>query len=78
MEIFIKEGILHYLNFSNFGTYVDYIKRKLPTRVRKEKGIRKQNVLELIHSNVNGLSTLSAMDGYKYFTMFIDDYPRFG
>ena len=78
MQRLIKEGVLHDLDFSNFDTYIDCIKRKLPTRARKGKRGRKQNVLEIIHTYICGPISSNTMEGYKYFFIFIDDYSKFG
>ena len=73
-----KEGILRDLDFSDFDACVDCIKGKLPTRTRKGKRSRKQNILELIHIDINGPITPTAMGGYRYFITFKDYYSRFG
>ena len=61
----IEEGVLHDLNFSNFDTCIDYIKGKLLAKVRRGKKGRKQDVLELIHTNISGPITPIAMVGYR-------------
>ena len=78
MQRLIKEGILQDLDFSDFDTCVDCIKGKLPARARKGKRSRKLNILELIHTDISGPITPTAMGGYRYFITFIDDYSRFG
>lgn len=44
----------------------------------KKKGVRTNNLLELIHSDVCGPMSTSARGGYRYFITFIDDYSRYG
>ena len=78
MQRLIKEGVLHDLDFTDFDTCVDCIKGKLPARARKGKRSRKQDVLEMIYTDICGPITPSAIGGYKYFITFIDDYSRFG
>ena len=78
MKILIKEGVLLNLDFSDFGIYVDCVRGKLTTRARKGKRAKKESALELIHTNVYGPISLSAIRGFKYFITFIDDHLRFG
>ena len=78
MQRLIKEGVLHDLDFLDFDTCVDCIKGKLPARARKGKKGRKQDVLEMIYTDICGPITPSAIGGYKYFITFIDDCSRFG
>jgi transposase InsO family protein len=47
------------------------IKNPFPKRNSKAEG-----VLELIHSDVYGLMSLSSISGYVYYVSFIDDYSR--
>ena len=42
------------------------------------KGIRAQELLELVHSDVCGPMSIQARGGYEYFITFTDDYSRFG
>lgn len=74
----IKDGILHDLDFSDFGTCIECIKGKLTAKTRKEKITRSQEVLELIHTDICGPFIPAALGGYKYFITFIDDYSRYG
>ncbi|KAH9737203.1 Integrase catalytic domain-containing protein [Citrus sinensis] len=78
MERLIKDGILHNLDFSDFGTCVDCIKGKLTAKTRKERTQRSQQVLELVHTDICGPFTPIAIGGYKYFITFIDDFSRYG
>ena len=74
----IKEEILHDFDFSNFDVCVDCIKGKLPTKVRKGKKNKKQDVLKLIHTNISEPLSPLAISSYKYFITFIYDYSNFG
>ena len=38
----------------------------------------RDNVLELIHTDIYGPITPTSMGGYRYFITFIDDYSHFG
>ncbi|PKU86766.1 Retrovirus-related Pol polyprotein from transposon TNT 1-94 [Dendrobium catenatum] len=38
---------------------------------------RRNNILELVHSNVWGLSLVVSAQGYKHYVIFVDDHSRF-
>ena len=78
IERLVKDEILPDLDFSDFETCVDCIKGKLTARVRNAKIDRYTELLGIIHTNICESFTSPAMDGYKYFTMFIDDYSYYG
>ena len=61
------------MDFLNFDMCVDYIKRKLPTKVRKGKRDKKQDALEIIHIDISRPILASTMGGYKYFITIIND-----
>ena len=42
------------------------------------KGIKANQPLELIHSDVCGPMNVKVRGGYEYFVIFIDDYSRYG
>ena len=42
------------------------------------KGIRAQDLLELVHTDVCGPMSTLAKGGYEYFITFTDDYSRYG
>ena len=44
----------------------------------KEKSEQATDVLNLIHSDICGLMSTSAKDGYNYFFTFTDDLSRYG
>ena len=73
-----KKGVLHDLDFLDFDTCIDCIEGKLPIRARKDKKNRKQDVLELIHTNISKPITPSEMGDHKYFITFINYYSIFG
>ena len=70
--------MLHYIDFSYFETCIGCIKGKLPTRVRKGKMSRKQDVLGLIHTDINEPIMPNAIGDHKYFITFIDYYSKYG
>ena len=57
---------------------MDCDKGNLTIRARKEKRTMKESILELIHIDVCGLTSPSAMEGFKCFINFLNDYSRFG
>ncbi|RVW81965.1 Retrovirus-related Pol polyprotein from transposon TNT 1-94 [Vitis vinifera] len=48
------------------------------TKTRKEKIDRCGSTLDLIHTDICGPLSPTALGGYKYFITFIDDFSRFG
>ena len=52
------------------------MKGKFPTRAKKGKRTRKQDVLELIHINVSGLISPIAIRRFRYFITFINDHSK--
>ena len=77
IERLIKDDIFHNLDLSDFGTCVDCIKGKLTAKTRKERTQRSQQVLELVHTDICGPFTHTAIGGYKYFITFIDDFSHY-
>ena len=78
MERLIKENILHDLDFSDFETCIDCVKGKLTARVRKNKVNRSEGILQLVHFDICGPITPVALGGFRHFTIFIDDFSRYG
>ena len=64
--------------FSYFHTCVDYIKGKLTTKVGKSKYDKSTELLELIHTDICGPFTPTALSGHKYFITFIDEFSSYG
>ncbi|RVW17797.1 Retrovirus-related Pol polyprotein from transposon TNT 1-94 [Vitis vinifera] len=56
----------------------DRSKGKMTAKTRKEKIDRCGSTLDLIHTDICGPLTPTALGGYKYFITFIDDFSRFG
>ena len=42
------------------------------------KGLRAEEPLGLVHSDVCGPFAIQARVGYEYYVIFIDDYSRYG
>ena len=78
IERLIKDEIIPDLDFSDFDTYVDYIKGKLIAKVRNAKIDKCTELLRVIHIDICGSFIPLAMSGYKYFITFIDDYFCYG
>ena len=56
----MNDGVLSILNFTNFDTCIDYIKRKKTNK--SKKGVKRStNLLEIIHTNACSLD----MDAYS-------------
>ena len=50
----------------------------MTAKTRKEKIDRCGSTLNLIHTDICGHLTPTALGGYKYFITFIDDFSRYG
>ena len=66
-ERLVKDGVLQDLDFSNFTTCVDCIKRKLTAKVRKSETDRCRGLLKLIHTDLCKPFVPPVIGGYKYF-----------
>nr|CAN83337.1 hypothetical protein VITISV_004574 [Vitis vinifera] len=78
LEILVKDGVLSNLDFSDFETCVVCLKGKMTVNTRTEKIDRCGSTLDLIHTDICGPLTPTALGGYKYFITFIDDFSRYG
>ena len=50
----------------------------MTAKTRKEKIDWCESTLDLIHIDICGPMTPTALGGYKYFITFIDDFSRYG
>lgn len=73
MQRLVNVGVLSTLDFTNFETCVNYIKRK-QTKKYKKGALWSTGILEIIHLDI----CCPDMDipGLKYFIYFIDDYSQ--
>ena len=78
LERLVRDGVLSDLDFSDFETCVVYLKGKMIAKTRKEKIDRCGGPLDLIHIDICGPLTPTALGGYKYFITFIDYFSRYG
>ena len=74
MEKLVNDGILPNLDFSNLSTCVEWVKGKLTSKVRKDKIASCGDVLELIHIDICGPFTPTALGAYRYFITFTNDF----
>ncbi|WKA08320.1 hypothetical protein VitviT2T_026051 [Vitis vinifera] len=70
--------MLSNIDFSDFKTCVVCLKGKMTTKTRNEKIDKCGSTLDLIHIEICGPMTPTALGGYKYFITFIDDFSRYG
>ena len=67
----VNDRVLSVLDFTDFDTYVNYIKGKQTNKLKK--GVKRSlNKLEIIHSDICCLDMY--VYGQKYFITFIDNY----
>ncbi|WKA13122.1 hypothetical protein VitviT2T_030454 [Vitis vinifera] len=78
LERLVRDGMLSNHDFSDFKTCVVCLKGKMTAKTRKEKIDRCGGTLDLIHIDICGPLTPTALGGYKYFITFIDDFSIYG
>ena len=72
-----KDGLLKYLSIGSLPIYEFYLEGKMTKRPFTTNGLRAEEPLGLIHSDVHGLFFTQARRGYEYYVTFIDDYSRY-
>jgi hypothetical protein len=72
----VNDGVLKTLDFTNFGTYVDWIKGKQTNKTTKSAK-RSSEILEIIHTDICGPFPTPYLNGQRYFISFIDDHTRY-
>ncbi|RVW97122.1 Retrovirus-related Pol polyprotein from transposon TNT 1-94 [Vitis vinifera] len=77
LERLVRDGVLSDLDLSDFETCVVCLKGKMIVTTRNEKIDRCGDILDLIHTDICGPLTPTALGGYKYFITFIDDFSRY-
>ena len=70
----VNDGVLSTLDFTDFETCVDYIKRKW-TNKSKKGTTKSSTILKIIHIHICSLDMDS--HGKKYFIFFIHDFSRY-
>ena len=71
-------GPLAFSNLKQLPLCPNYIQGKITKRSITAKGVRVEECLDLIHSDVCGSFCVHVRGGYEYFITFTDDYPRYG
>ena len=66
------------LSVGNLPICESYLEGKITKRPFTTKGLRVEQPLELVHSDVCGPFSTQARGGYEYYVTFIDDYSRYG
>ena len=74
----IKSGALNQLKLGTLPICESCLEGKMTKRPFSGKGLRANQPLELIHSDVCGPMNVKARCGCEYFVTFIDDYSRYG
>ena len=78
LERLVRDGVLSDLDFSDFETCVVYLKGKMIAKTINEKIDRCEGTLDLIHTDICGPLTPTALGCHKYFITFTDDFSRYG
>ena len=66
------------LSVRSLPIYKSCLEGKMTKRPFTTKGLRTEEPLKLIHSDVCGPFATQARGGYEYFVTFTDDYSCFG
>ena len=73
----MSDGILDYLDFTDFEIFTNCIKGK-QTNTRRFCANRATDVLKLIHTNICGTFLTVSRNDQQYFIIFIDDFSCYG
>ena len=73
-----KDGPLKDLSVGSLPVCESCLEGKMTKRPFTTKGLRAEEPLELIHSDVCRSFATQARGGYKYYITFIDNYSRYG
>ena len=73
-----KDGPLKDLSVGSLPVCESCLEGKMTKRPFTTKGLRAEEPLGLIHSDVCGPFATQARGGYEYYVTFIDDYSRYG
>ena len=69
---------MKYLSVGSLSICESCLEGKISKRPFTIKGLRVEEPLKRIHSDVYGPFATQARGGYEYYVMFIDDYFRYG
>ena len=73
-----KDGLLKDLIVGSLPVCESCLEGKMTKRPFTIEGLRAEEPLRLIHSDVCGPFVTQARGGYEYYVTFIDDYSRYG
>ena len=73
-----RDGYLGSFDYESFETCESCLEGKMAKTPFTGKGMRSNELLGLVHSDVCGPMSISARGGYNYFVTFTDDYSRYG
>ena len=73
-----KDGLIDPYTDEIYDICHSCIKGKMTKTPFKGKGVRSDELLGLIHSDVCGPMSIHARGGYSYFVTFTDDFSRYG
>jgi hypothetical protein len=73
-----KDGMLDQFDYESFDTCEACLLGKMTKSPFSGKGIRSNELLELIHTDVCDPMTIQAKEGYSYFITFTDDHSCYG
>ena len=66
------------MDFDEFPICESCLEGKMTKWPFNAKGRRDQKLLELVHTDVCGPTSIQAKGGYEYFITFNDNYSRYG
>ena len=73
-----KDGLMKDLSVGSLPICESRIEGKMTKRPFTTKGLRVEQPIELMHSDVYGSFSIQARGGYEYYVTFIDDYSKYG
>ena len=72
-----KDGLLKDLSVGTLLVYESYLEGKITKRPFTTKGLRAEQPLELVYSDVCRSFNTQAKGDYEYYITFIDNYSRY-
>ena len=73
-----NDGPLKDLSVGTLPVCESYLEGKMTKRPFTTKGLRAEQPLKLVYSDVYGPFSTQARGDYEYYVTFIDDYSRYG
>ena len=78
INILVKNSLLRELKVGILPVCESNLEGKMTKRPFSTKGLRAEESLQLVHSDVCELLNIQARVVYEYFFNFINDYSRYG